>query len=400
MGSNRNFLPYGKHTIDDDDVAAVVDVLRSDFLTAGPGVERFEETFSRIVGGVPAAVCANGTAALHLASLALGIGQADIVIVPSITFLATASAPHLLGANVVFSDVDPHSGLITAETLQAAFERAKTKVKAVFPVHLNGNPADLASLAEVAHAHGAAMVEDACHALGGSYRGQPIGSGAYSDLATFSFHPVKAVAMGEGGVVTGKDPDLIERVRLFRSHGMVRDSSSFLQPDMAFDKDGNLNPWYYEMPQPAFNYRASEINCALGLSQLNKLQAFIARRAELAARYDELLEPYNDMVRPVARTHASVSGWHLYAVLIDFDKLAITKARLMYSLRERGIGTQVHYIPVHLQPYWRRTQKNFMLPGAERYYKMCLSLPLYPAMSDDDVFYVATQLFGVLGLER
>lgn len=356
--SGLPFLPYGRHLIDQDDVDEVARVLRSDNLTGGPTVARFETAFASVVGARHAVACANGTAALHLAALALDLGPEDRVVVPSLTFLATANAPAFVGAEVVFADVDGDTGLLGPKQLLEAFARAGGPVRAVFPVHLNGHCVDMAGISEVATAHGAVIIEDACHALGGGYRdrmGQPFAAGAcaHSAMACFSFHPVKTIAMGEGGAVTTGNPELAERLTRLRSHGMVRDPAAFTEADQAFGSDGAANPWYYEMSEPGFNYRASEIHCALGLSQLAKLDRFLSRRRQLADLYDAALAPLAPIVRPVPRPVGGDGGWHLYVVLIDFVGAATTRATVMGRLREAGIGTQVHYLPVHRQPYWR-----------------------------------------------
>lgn len=398
---DRPFLPYGRQTIEDDDLQAVAKVLRSDYLTTGPEVVRFEQTLATIAGAPHAVSCNSATAGLHMAAMALGLGADDTVIVPSMTFLATANGPHYTGANIVFADVDARTGLLNEAGLREAIARSPRPPRAIFPVHLNGHQVDMQMVSEVASQFGAAVVEDACHALGGTQPGPsgetlPTGSCAWSDMAVFSFHPVKAIAMGEGGAVTTKDKGLAERLMLGRSHGMTRSPDAFELRDLAFDDDGQVNPWFYEMHAPGYNYRASDINCALGTSQLAKLDRFLARRQAIADRYDELLAPLSPMLSPVPRSSFGTSGWHLYPVLIDFDDLGMSRRRVMQALKERGIGTQVHYIPVHRQPYYRDLTPNLSLPGADRYYDRVLSLPLYPALTDDDVAYVVECLSDIL----
>lgn len=410
MSTRPTMLPYGRHGIGEDDIAAVVEVLRGDWLTTGPAVAKFETALAERVGARHAASCSSGTAALHLAALALGLGPGDAVVVPTMTFLATANAARYVGAEVVFSDVDPETGLMRPEDLEAALNRAaKTPdlaVKAVFPVHLNGQCAEMEGLAVTAKAHGLAVVEDACHALGASCRladgaTATAGDCRHSDMAVFSFHPVKTVAMGEGGAVTTNDGALYEKLVRFRNHGMVRDAAAFEQKEQAFDSnggaDGGANPWYYEMPEMGFNYRASDIHCALGASQLAKLDGFVSKRRALADRYDDLLAPLPPMARPVARAPYCDPAWHLYVVLIDFAMAGLSRATLMQKLREKGVGTQVHYIPVHEQPYYRERYGRQALPGADAYYARALSLPLFPAMNDGDVERVVESLRSCLG---
>jgi UDP-4-amino-4,6-dideoxy-N-acetyl-beta-L-altrosamine transaminase len=390
------FLPYGRQCVEDDDVAAVVAVLKSDFLTTGPSVEAFELAFAGRVGARHAVTCSSGTAALHLAAAALGLGQGDAVVVPSLTFLATANAARYVGAEVLFADVDPETGLLGADHVEAALERAGSlEPKAVFAVHLNGHVADMAALAALCRRRGLALVEDASHAVGATYTAggarRPVGACADSAMATFSFHPVKAITMGEGGMVTTNDPALAERLRRLRNHGIEREPRNFADCEAGFT-DGAANPWYYEMPAPGWNYRAGDMACALGLSQLGKLDRFLDRRRALASLYDKLLAPLAPAVRPVPRGEAFESGWHLYAVLIDFEGLGIARAEVMNRLRARGIGTQVHYIPVHRQPYYRARYGELRRPGAEAYYARCLSLPLFPAMTDADAGRVVEAL--------
>jgi len=395
------FLPYGRQVIEDDDIAAVAEVLRGDYLTTGPAVARFEKTLATYVGAKHAVVCANGTAALHMAARALDLGDGKKIVVPAITFLATASAPHMNGAEIVFADVDPGTGLMTPETFHQALARAG-KADAVFNVHLNGQCGALEEIAAIARANGMKIVDDACHTLGAAYVGNNsgvshIGANAHSDLSVFSFHPVKAIAMGEGGAVTTNDAAMATRLILARNHGMTRDADDFTNRDAAFDDDGSANPWYYELVEPEFNWRANDIQCALGLSQLRKLDRFLARRRSIVAAYDTLLAPYAPILRPLARTRTCLPAWHLYVARIDFEAAGITRAVLMRALASEGIGTQVHYFPVHRQPYYAK-RFGAELPGADRYYAQALSLPLSAAMDGDDVERVVTALIRNLDL--
>jgi len=394
------FLPYGRQVIEDDDIAAVTEVLRGDYLTTGPAVARFETALAHYVGAKHAVVCSNGTAALHMAARALNLGPGTKIIVPAITFLATASAPHLNGAEIVFADVDPSTGLMTPETFSNAIARAG-KADAVFNVHLNGQCGALEEIAAIARIHKIKIVDDACHTLGAAYVGSTggagrIGANALCDLSVFSFHPVKAIAMGEGGAVTTNDPDMARRLVRARNHGMTRDSSDFTNAG-AFDENGDANPWYYELVEPEFNWRANDIQCALGLSQLAKLDRFLARRRAVVAAYDALLAPYAPMVKPLARMRACLPAWHLYVARIDFKSAGLSRAALMRALAEDGIGTQVHYFPVHRQPYYA---KRFpaTLPGADLYYAKALSLPLSAAMDAGDAERVVDALVRVLKL--
>ena len=396
------FLPYGRQVIDDDDVAAVAEVLRGDFLTTGPTVDAFEAAFAAAVDAPYAVACSSGTAGLHLAMLALGIGPGDAVVVPSVTFLASANCAAYVGADGAFADVDTDTGLLGVAQAEAAADRAgRERVRAIVAVHLNGHCVDVAGLADAFP--GVPIVEDACHALGGSMRARDqawhkVGSVPDSAIAMFSTHPVKTIATGEGGVLTTRDPVLDERMRRHRNHGMVRDPARFTDRERAFDSTGAPNPWYYEMPEPGFNYRLSDIHAALGLRQIGKLDRFAAARRALRARYAERLARLGPHVRPLPVAAGSDPVWHLSVALIDFAALGTERAAVMNALRACGIGTQVHYIPVHGQPYFRAHHPSPELPGAEAYYARCLSLPLFPAMTGADVDRVVDALAKVLGV--
>ncbi len=388
------FLPYGRQWIEDDDVAAVAKVLTGEFLTTGPAVASFEAAFASKVGAPYAASCSSGTAGLHLAMLALGIGAGDVVISPAITFVATANAARYVGADVVFADCDPETGLMRPQDLSDALRRvpANRRARCVNVVHMCGQPADMGAIADLARKHGLYIVEDACHAIGARFGDHLVGACHVSDMAVFSLHPVKLIAMGEGGVVTTRDPELHRRLKLLSSHGLVRDPAHF-EDAAGFDASGSPNPWYYEMPEIGFNYRAPDILCALGESQLKKTERFLERRETLARRYDRALSPLSALIRPLERLAGRSSGWHLYAVLIDFQRLELSRAQLMARLRDDyGVGTQVHYIPVNRQPYYRSLYGYDPLPGAESYYARTLSLPLFPAMHDRDVDRVVDAL--------
>jgi len=390
----KPFLPYGRQTIDDDDIAAVAAVLRSEALTTGPAVDQFEQALTKVTGAAHAVSCNSGTAALHLAVAGLGIGEGDRVVVPTLTFLASANCARYVGAEVIFADVDPQTGLMNASHFEAALAAApRGSVKAVIPVHLNGQCCDLSAIATVAARHGISIIEDACHALGGVMADTTIvGNSPYSRAACFSFHPVKTVATGEGGAVTTNDAKLDAAMRTLRSHGMVRQPETPASPELARGPDGQPNPWYYEMPEIGWNHRLSDIHAALGTSQLRKLATFVARRAALVARYDQQLAKFGNRLRPKV---GGKPAWHLYVVHIDFAAVNKDRGAVMRALSKLGIGTQVHYLPVHLQPYYQGRYGRQSLPGAESYYERCLSLPLFPTMSDSDVDRVVDALAEV-----
>lgn len=377
-------LPYGKQDIDEDDIKAVTDALRGDFLTTGPKIAEFEEALCAVTEARYAVACSNGTTALHLAALALGLGADDIVIVPSVTFLATANAVRYCGAEIVFSDVNSETGLMEVEHLEDALSRCKNKkIKAVFPVHLTGQCVDINTLSTTAKNRGLSVVLDACHALGGTYKNKSVGAAEHEDMSTFSFHPVKTIAMGEGGAITTNDEKHAAHMKNLRNHAMVK-----TRPE---------EPWYYEMSELGYNYRITDIQCALGLSQLKKLDRFVARRRALVALYDKLLAPLSPILKTPHKIPDCHPAWHLYSIRIDFKKLGIDRATIMMMLQKRGIGTQVHYIPVHQQPYYKERYGDITLPGADEYYERTLSLPLFPAMTEENVHQVVHALSDILG---
>jgi UDP-4-amino-4,6-dideoxy-N-acetyl-beta-L-altrosamine transaminase len=377
-------IPYGRQYIDEDDIAAVVETLRSDYLTTGPKVAEFEKAFAEFCGAEFAVSCANGTAALHLAALALELGQGDAVVVPSLTFLATANAVRFTGAEVVFADVDPDTGLMTAAHLEEALTRAgDLNIKAVFPVHLTGECVDLKSLKTITAPQGIKIVADSCHALGGTLHGKPVGACEFEDMACYSFHPVKTMTMCEGGAITTNNKHYAERMRRMRTHGMQPCS---MAPEI---------PSYYEMAEPGYNYRLTDMQCALGLTQLQKLPSFVTGRTELSALYDEKLAGLSPAIKPPIRQDYGQAARHLYAPRFDFSATGKNRATVMEELLAAGIGTQVHYYPVHRQPYYQN-RYGLTLPGADRYYQRTLSLPLYYGMQDEDVDKVVNALKALL----
>jgi len=364
-------LPYGRHCIDEDDIREVVRTLRSDWLTTGPAVEEFERAFASYTGARHAVAVANGTAALHAAMFALGIGPGDEVIVPPLTFAATANCVVYQGATPVFADVVPDTLLLDPACVD---KKITPRTKAIIAVDYAGQPCAYDALRGMARAHGLALVADACHALGATYKGRR--AGALADLSTFSFHPVKPITTCEGGMVTTDDPDLARRMRIFRNHGITTDHRERAQSGTCF----------YEMTDLGYNYRLSEVQCALGISQLRKLPAWVARRQQIAQQYDRAFEAASAM-RPL-RTRAEVShAYHLYVVSVAFGRDALISA-----LREKGIGANVHYIPVHLHPYYRQRYqlRPGLCPVAEKAYEHIVSLPIFPQMTDADVSRVTS----------
>ena len=387
-------IPYGRHHIDEDDVQAVAEVMRGELITQGPQAAAFERLVADYVGARYAVSVANGTAALHLACLALGLGPGDTVLTTPNTFLASANCALYVGARPAFSDIDPETLNLGLQALRDAF-RTQAGIKAVIPVHFAGLPCDMAAISEIARANGASVIEDACHALGAHYAdGSRVGNCRYADMCTFSFHPVKLIAAGEGGMVTTNDESLYRKLLLLRNHGMTKVPSDFMEEAQGFEQ-GEPNPWYYEMQALGLNYRMTDIQCALAISQFKKLDRFLSRRLEIARRYDAAFEGMEAIVLPQQRDRER-SAHHLYITRMDFRRIGLTRGQMMLALRERGIGSQVHYIPVPYQPYYR--QKGLAQgswPHAEHYYREALTIPLYFGMSDANV---ATVITGVTDL--
>jgi perosamine synthetase len=364
-------LPYGRQSIDDADIQAVVDVLRSDWLTTGPKVAEFEEAFSSRVGAAHAVSFSSGTASLHAAAFAAGLMGGDEAITTPMTFAATANCVLYQGATPIFADV-------CADTLNLDPEEVKkiisSKTRAILPVDYAGHPADLDAIVALAKRHGLIVIEDACHALGAEYRGRRTGSVA--DMTVFSFHPVKHITTGEGGMVTTNNLQLAETLRRFRNHGISSDAR----------QRQTAGQWHYEMVLLGFNYRLSDIGCALGIEQLKRLDANLARRREIAARYTAAFREISGVIPPGVRVEVN-PAWHLYPLRLDPEKLSADRAEIFRALRAENIGVNLHYIPVHLHPYYqdRFGYKGGEFPVAEDGYKRLVSLPMFHGMGSADV---------------
>lgn len=386
----RAILGYGRHHIDDTDIAAVIEVLRGDYLTQGPVVERFEAALASRVGARYAVALSSGTAALHVACLAAGLGPQSTAVVPTLTFCATANAPIYCGAQSNLADIDPTTLGLSAATLSQV--DSNIPPAAVLPVHFAGLAGEMAAIHT--QAGEATVIEDACHALGGTYEdGRPVGCCAYSSMAIFSFHPVKPITTAEGGAVVTNDPELARRLAMLRSHGIERDPARFVE-----QRAEEHGPWYYEQQELGFNYRLSDLQAALGLAQLDRLDGFLMRRREIAKYYDSAFQGLETIrVHQNAPEQRARSGMHLYILDIDFAALGMSRGAVMASLRNQGVGTQVHYIPLHRQPFHRdRTnQKPTSFPVAEAYYAGALSIPLYPSLSDAEVEHVAAAIQNI-----
>lgn len=375
-------IPYGKHYIDEDDIDAVVEVLKSDWLTTGPCVEAFEKAISDYVRAPYAIAVSNGTAALHCAMHAIDIGPGDEVIVPAITFVATANCISYLGGKPVFADVDPENLLIDVKKVE---EKITSRTKAIIAVDYAGHPCDYHPLRKICTKHGLNLISDACHALGARYHGEPIGS--IADLTVFSFHPVKHITTGEGGMVVTARKDFADKMKRFRNHGI---NSDFRQRE----RQGS---WHYEMVELGYNYRICDIQCALGLSQIKKLSNFLKRRRNIAIHYLEAFYG-NDFIIPQSVAPNVEHAYHLFVVRLNSKRTKKSRREIFQLMREKQIGVNVHYMPVHLQAYYRKLlgTGHGDCPVAEHVYKEILSLPIYPTMTMDQINIVIDAICNTL----
>ncbi|MFC4599641.1 UDP-4-amino-4,6-dideoxy-N-acetyl-beta-L-altrosamine transaminase [Cohnella hongkongensis] len=384
--ARETFLPYGQQAIDDDDIAAVVQVLKSDFITQGPAIEQFERAVAEYSGARFAVAFCNGTAALHGACYAAGIGAGDEVITTPITFLASSNCVLYCGGTPVFADIRPDTYNLDPDEVA---KKITSRTKAIIAVDFTGQPAEADRLSMLARDHGLVLIQDAAHSLGASYAGKRVGS--LADMTMFSFHPVKHVTTGEGGVIVTNNPVFYHKLLMFRNHGMTKD------PQLLEENDG---PWYYEMQQLGYNYRMTDLQAALGASQMKKLDRFVERRREIAQAYNSAFGDIEGLWIPHQLPQAA-SSWHLYILRWDEDVFDGGRDRAFEELRSRNIGVHVHYIPVYRQPYYR--QRGYASEGydeAERYYRQAMTLPLFPRMSDSDVDDVVEAVVSVAAALR
>lgn len=364
------YIPYGRQSIDENDIKAVEEVLRSDYLTTGPKIEEFERKVAAYTGAKYAVAIANGTAALHAACYAAEIGEGDEVITTPITFAASSNCVLYCGGKPVFADIDEKTYNISPEDIERKITSA---TKAIIAVHFTGQPCEMEKIHNIARKHNLIVIEDAAHALGAQYKGKMVGS--ISDMTTFSFHPVKHITTGEGGMILTNNDRLYQRLKLFRTHGITRDDKLMTKND---------GPWYYEQLELGFNYRITDIQCALGISQMDKLPEFLNRRKNIAARYNEAFAD-NDNIQIPYQESGCDNAWHLYVIRMKNGK----RKEVFEKLRKAGIGVNVHYIPVYQHPYYRNHgYKDTICSNAEEYYKGCISLPLYPGLKDEEQGYV------------
>jgi UDP-4-amino-4,6-dideoxy-N-acetyl-beta-L-altrosamine transaminase len=367
----ESILPYGRQWLDEEDIEAVVEVLRSDYLTTGPKVAEFERSFAKYVGARYAVAVSNGTAALHAACFAAGIHEGDEVITTPITFAASANCVLYSGGTPVFADIDPKTYNISPADIK---KKITNKTKAIIPVHFTGQPCDMDEIGKIAKEYNLHVIEDAAHAVGADYKGRKIGS--ISDLTTFSFHPVKHITTGEGGMITTNNEKLYERLLLFRSHGISRDQAQLYKCE---------GPWYYEQLELGYNYRLTDIQAALGLSQLKKSDKFLARRREIAAIYTEAFQE-NDLIITPWQQDGCNSSWHLYVISLRLEKMQRSRKEIFEALLSEKIGVNAHYIPVYKHPYYQANgYKDIKCAQSEKFYDSLITLPLFPKMSDKDI---------------
>lgn len=372
------YIPYGRQCIEQDDIDAVLEVLQSDFLTTGPTVKEFEDAVAQYTGTKYAVAVANGTAALHIACMAAGFGEGDEVITTPVTFAASANCVRYVNAMPVFADIDPETYNIDPVQIR---EKITEKTRGIIPVHLTGQPCDMDSIHQIAKEHNLTVIEDAAHALGASYKGQKIGG--LSDMTILSFHPVKHITTAEGGMVLTNDEALYQKLLLYRTHGITREESLLTHQE---------GPWYYEQLELGYNYRLSDLQCALGISQLKKLDRFVARRREIAARYDEAFREVPQIITP-KQSPDGKNSWHLYVIQVE----GVDRAAVFQSLRDAGIGVNVHYIPLYKHPDYRNNgYGDVRLPNAEKYYSRCISLPMYPLLTEEEQEYVIQKVIGAV----
>lgn len=381
------YLPYAQQWVDEEDIGEVVKVLKSDFLTTGPKIEEFEKRFADYVGAKYAVSISNGTAALHAACFAAGIKEGDEVITSPITFAASANCVLYQGGKPVFADINPKSYNIDVEDIERKITK---KTKAIIPVDFTGQVVDIDGINEIAKKYGLVVIEDAAHSLGAEYKGNKIGS--LVDMTTFSFHPVKHITTGEGGMITTNDDELYNKLKLFRTHGITRDK------EMLHNKEEG--PWFYEQLELGYNYRMTDIQAALGISQLNKINGFLKRRREIAKKYDEYLKNIDGIILPYQESF-SKSAWHLYVIQLELEKFKVGRKEIFEALQAENIGVNVHYIPVYYHPYYKRLgYEKGLCPNAERLYERIITLPLYPKMKDKDIEDVVNALDKVLKYYR
>ena len=367
----NKFLPYSHQWIDEEDIKSIVEVLKSDWITQGPKIKEFEDAMAKFTGTKYAVALSSGTAALHAACFVAGVASGDEVITSPITFAASSNCILYLGGKPVFADIKEGTYNIDPQEIE---KKVISKTKAIIPVDFAGQPADLDEVYEIANEHNLIVIEDASHALGAEYKGKKVGS--LSDLTIFSFHPVKHITTGEGGMIVTNNKEFYERLLIFRTHGITKNKAKLIK---------NETPWYYEMQELGYNYRITDFQCTLGISQLKKIDKFIMRRKEIVRRYNEAFKNIEEIITPYEKPEVE-SAWHIYVIRLKLDKLKATRKEIFEALRAENIGVHVHYIPVYYHPYYQKLDyQKGLCPKAEKYYEEAITLPLFPKMSRKDV---------------
>lgn len=389
------FLPYSRQNIDKDDIKNVLKVLKSDFITQGPQISNFEKNFAKYVGSKYALACATGTAALHLSCLALGIGKNQNILTSPITFVASANCGEFVGAKTHFVDIDKKNFCLSPYHLEEKLK--KIKIDLVVVVHMSGHSAEMEKIYKLKKKYKFYLIEDACHALGGKYSKKKVGSCNYSDLSTFSFHPVKPITTGEGGMITTNNKTIYEKLLIFRTHGIHKNPIKFENNNIAFDKEGNPNRWYYEMSNLGYNYRITDLQAALGNSQLKKLDKFTSIRNKIAKIYNKGFKNNEFITIPTVQKHVK-HAYHLYTILIDFNAINKSRNQVMSELAKINIGTQVLYIPVFLQPYYKKkyNYKVEKFQNSIEYYNQALSIPIFTSLKKSEVNYIIKKINEII----
>jgi len=377
---NHPIIPYGRQWIDEEDIRAVVDVLRSDWITTGPKVSEFEHAVMDFVGAEHAVAVNSGTAALHAAMCAIGVGPGDEVILPPMTFVATANCVVFQGATPVFADVDADTLLINPAEVES---KITERTKAIIAVDYAGQPCDYNALRDIAGRHGLVLIADACHSIGAQFNGRNVGT--LADLSVFSFHPVKHITTGEGGMVVTDETKFAEKMRRFRNHGIATD----------YKQREEQKTWFYEMVELGYNYRITDFQCALGLSQLKKLPSLLEKRRRIASHYDNAFASVS-AIQPLSIQKHALHAYHLYVIKLNLKAFGLSRKKLFQKMRNKGIGANVHYIPAHLHPYYRKNFGTYsnLCPIAEKVYEQIISIPIYPGMTDKDIQKVINVLIG------
>ncbi|SHH83231.1 UDP-4-amino-4,6-dideoxy-N-acetyl-beta-L-altrosamine transaminase [Clostridium grantii] len=382
----ETFLSYGRQWIDEEDINSVVEVLKGDYLTTGPYVKAFEEAVANYVGAKYAVAVSNGTAALHMACYAAGISEGDEVLVTAMTFVASANCILYCGGKPVFVDIDPKTYNIDINKIE---EKITSKTKAIIPVDFTGQSVDMDRIRKISDKHNLIIIEDAAHAFGSEYKGKKVGT--IADMTEFSFHPVKPITTGEGGVVVTNDEELYNKMMLFRTHGITRDSELLSE---------NHGPWYYEQLELGYNYRITDIQCALGLNQMKKIDMFVEKRREIVKKYNEAFNEIDEIVTPFEEEFSN-SGWHIYVIKLNLDKLKCSRKEIFEVLIAENIGVNLHYLPVYLHPYYKKLgYEKGLCPEAERLYEEMITLPLFPKMTNEDVKNVIEAVKKVINYYR